>query len=583
MRDQNEDDALDAERARLIGSIYDVVLSPEHYDSFMTDWSDFVDKLARRLGELHVTDGPSARQLQDPVIEAHFRRAFALFERMGRGEPSEPLGGHRAPLVRLGRGGVVLSAQEDAAQLFGDTLSLATIRAALEPDSAARLTTLLAAFDRAPASGRFAVLSLSEPPETGAGTLPGGGLVSVVTTRDPAGQDFVVELRAMSIGWSAPLASVLVETFHLTPRETELVRELTRGGDLPAVALRIGRSLNTLRAQLKSVFAKTRTNAQSELMRLIAAMVLHGAEDSRAEAAVGDGTEVAVDLGDGRIMPVAVLGPEDGLPVVFLHGMLEGLAALHRLGPALHAAGLRLYAPMRPNFGISYPATRIREAPDHFARDLGLALGVLGLSRVVVIGHMAGAIYAYGAAARLAQQVAGVVCVAGCVPIVTIEQFAQMTPRQRAVAYTARFAPALLPAVLRAGIAQIDSHNAQNFMTPLYPKGTRDREVVEREGIAEALLEGYRFTVAQGQKAFQIDAWHVTRDWSALVAASDCPVALIHGGADPVVRLESVRHFAQRQARVHLHEIDGEGQLLLYSQPSVVLAEIRAFAERCLA
>jgi len=585
MREDAEDDALDSGRARLIGSIYEVLLRPEHFDSFMADWSDFVDQAARRLGELQVSDGPSARQLEDPVMEAHFRRAFALFERMGRGESVVPPDeDDKGALILLGRGGTILSATAGAEALFGAPVSLSGLSATLEATSVTRLNAFLAAFERAPASGRFAVLSMAEPPADEGGALPGGGLLAVVTTRAPGGDGFRAEIRPMRIGWSPALSATLSESFRLTPRETELVRELTRGGDLPAVARRTGRSLNTLRAQLKAVFAKTRTGAQSELMRLIAALMLHSPDPgTRAEAAPATGNEVSVDVGDGRRMPVVTLGPEDGVPVVFVHGMLEGLASLGGLGPALKAAGVRLYAPMRPNFGSSYADPRIREAPDVFARDLGTALGALGLSRVVLIGHMAGTIYAHAAASRLGHTIAGVAGVAGCVPIISIEQFATMTPRQRAVAYTARFAPALLPAVLRAGIAQIDSRSAENFMTPLYTKGSHDRAVVDRPGVADAIINGYRYTVAQGQRAFQIDAWHVTRDWSALVEGSDCPLCLIHGALDPVVSLSSVRNFARGRARARVLELADEGQLMLYSQPEAVMAEVGAFARRCLA
>jgi len=574
--------ALDAERARLIGSIYEVVLSPDHFDSFMADWSVFVEEAARRLGELQVTDGQSARHLDDPVIEAHFRRAFALFERMGRGETVILPGEGPDPLLRLGRGGQVIESGPEAEALFGPAPGIAAIRAALDPDSAQRLSAVLAAQDRAPASGRFAVLSLAGATGQGSG-LPGGGLLALATGRDASGEGFVTSLRPMAIGWSRALDDLLTASFRLTPREGDLVRDLVQGGDLAGIAASSGKSLNTLKAQLKSVFAKTRTSSQSELMRLVAVLVLHGPDTGRAAEPLRPGAgERLLDLGDGRLMPVQVQGPEGGVPVIFVHGMLEGLASLSRVDAALAAAGIRLYAPMRANFGTALADPRLREAPDLFARDLGRALPLLGLGRVVLLGHMAGTIYAHAAAARL-EQVAGVATVAGCVPILSTLQFAAMTPRQRAVAYTARFAPALLPAILRAGMAQIDSRSAENFMMPLYAKGSRDREAIERLGIAETILDGYRYTVAQGPKAFHIDAWHVTRNWSALVDAGSCPVHMIHGTDDPVVTLDSVRAFAAMRNRVTLHELDGEGQLILYSRPESVLAEVARFARRCLA
>ncbi len=591
---------LDPDRARLIGSIYEVVLHPEHFDDFILDWAGYIEQAARRLDALQLADGQSAHLLDDPTVVAHFQRAFSLFERMGRGdEPPILHSGADLPLMRLERGGAVSQITPRAKLLFGRAPDLAAICEALEYDSAQRLHGFLSSFERAPASGRFAVLSLAKAPDPGAAppvpagssggdtpasdTLPGGGLLGVITRRNPDGDGFIVELLSLSIHWSPALAQILADAFHLTPREIELLRELTMGGDLPAIAQRMERSLNTLRAQLKSIFAKTRTNAQAELMRLVSVLVMHGPNaQTPAEPLAQSGRELRIDLGDGRFMPVHVAGPEDGLPVVFIHGMLEGLGILRHIEPYLIAAGLRLIAPVRSNFGQAMADPRIREAPAQFAKDLCAVLRALEVPRCVVCGHMAGGLYAYAAAGRLREVVAGIVNVAGCVPIKSIEQFAAMTPRQRAIAYTARFAPALLPAVLRAGIARIDSRDVKAFMEPLYPAGYADRKTIGNPRTAAAMIDGYRFTVAQGPTAFQIDAWHVTRDWSALVAQSDCSLLLIHGTRDPAVSFDSVAAFAAATPRANLQEKTGDGQLLFYSQPAAVVSAIARFARHCL-
>ena len=584
MADTQDNKGLDPERARLIGSIYEVVLHPEHFDAFIQDWSRYVEQATQRLDDLQLSEGHSAGVLDDPTVAAHFERAFALFERMGRGDETTLLqDAVQVPLARLGRGGAVSAVSPQARALFGQTPDIAAIRNALEYDSAQRLTGFLTSFERAPASGRFVVLSLANPPVSREQGLPGGGLIAALTLRNPQGQGFIAELRPLSITWTPGLAQILATSFHLTPREIELLRELTMGGDLPTIATRMERSLNTLRAQLKSVFAKTRTNAQSELMRLVSVLVMHGPGSSDpADAPAHGGHERRIDLGDGRVMPVHLAGPEGGLPVVFIHGMLEGLGILHHIEPYLQAANLRLIAPVRSNFGQALPDERIREAPDQFAKDLGTVLETLGVSRCVVCGHMAGAVYAFAAAARLRGVVAGVANVSGCVPIRSLDQFAAMTPRQRAIAYTARFAPALLPAVLRAGIARIDSRDVRKFMEPLYPPGFADRATIADPQVADAIIDGYRFTVAQGPLAFQVDAWHVTRDWSALVAQSDCPVHLIHGTRDPAVNFASVQAFAQSSARITVLERPGDGQLLFYSQPERVVSALAGFAQACL-
>jgi len=592
---------LDADRARLIGSIYEVVLRPEHFDTFMQDWSAYIEQAAQQLVDIRQSQGTDGDVLNDPTIEDHFQRAFALFERMGRGDAAVALGvAGPEPLARVIRADRVRDASARAKTLFGDPVSLSGICDALDPDSATRLQGFLSGVERAPASGRFVVLSLAGDLDQTEGGLPGGGLIAAVTCRDPTGDGFVTELRPLTIEWTPGLAAILTESFALTPRELDLVRELTQGGDLPAIAARVGKSQNTLRAQLKSVFAKTRTKAQSELMRLVSVLVLHRPPtEPTAPSSNETQTEIRVDLGHGRFLPVhlagvvndrgidgamdgATNGSNDdfagGLPVVFVHGMLDGLGVLRVNGPAFRAAGVRVIAPVRANFGQAMPESRLKDAPDIFARDLGVVLDRLGIGRCILCGHMAGSVSAFAAAARLGDRVAGVVSVSGCVPIKSVEQFATMTPRQRAMAYTARFAPALLPAVLRAAIAYIDSRDVRRFMVPLYAPDSADRRIIDTPDIAEALIQGYRFTVAQGPGAFLSDSWQVTRDWSAMSARSSCPVLLIHATQDPVISLSSVRGFAQTSARFTVHEIPDHGQLVFYSNPGAVLSAVAGFA-----
>lgn len=66
-----------------------------------------------------------------------------------------------------------------------------------------------------------------------------------------------------------PPASILAKTFRLTPSEAKLASIIARGAapDIAAQELRISRE--TARNQLKSVFAKTGTHRQGELVALL--------------------------------------------------------------------------------------------------------------------------------------------------------------------------------------------------------------------------------------------------------------------------------------------------------------------------
>ena len=71
----------------------------------------------------------------------------------------------------------------------------------------------------------------------------------------------------------APAEPILRQAFGLTPAEARLAAGLARGCDLGQVAAAHRIRAGTARAQLKSIFAKTSTRRQAELVALIGRMV----------------------------------------------------------------------------------------------------------------------------------------------------------------------------------------------------------------------------------------------------------------------------------------------------------------------
>ena len=86
----------------------------------------------------------------------------------------------------------------------------------------------------------------------------------------PPGQDVRALLTLNALGpRPGPPAAILAKTFRLTPSEAKLACIIARGAppDIAARELKISRE--TARNQLKSVFAKTDTHRQSELVALL--------------------------------------------------------------------------------------------------------------------------------------------------------------------------------------------------------------------------------------------------------------------------------------------------------------------------
>ncbi len=297
--------------------------------------------------------------------------------------------------------------------------------------------------------------------------------------------------------------------------------------------------------------------------------------DLQRDASLGpEGRIVTARVGTRRL-DVELHGPEDGDPVIFLHGMLDGTALTRKSQELLSGHNLRFICPHRPSFGQSDPDPGdFSDAPQRFAGDLKQICGQLGVSDPVLVGHMAGSVYAFAAAAVCDPR--AVVCVSGGVPITSRQQISAMTRRQRLVAFTALHAPNMLPYVLRAGIHQLKNGGDKRFMTSLYENAPVDFAVTQDPEIRWLILDGYQFSVRQGHQAFEIDSQQVVRDWSHLVEASQAPVHLFHGAHDSVVTVESVRAFAGRLGeRARVTVLEASGQLLFYKEPRVVLERLR--------
>jgi DNA-binding CsgD family transcriptional regulator len=129
---------------------------------------------------------------------------------------------------------------------------------------------LAKALDRALAEGKIAdVLSLPVPASE---ERPAFAL-HVVPVRRAANDIFSAAsclLVATPVARrEAPQANLIQGLFDLSGAETRLVQGLVNGESITNVAFRLGVSTDTVRTQLKSVFAKTGVHRQADLIALL--------------------------------------------------------------------------------------------------------------------------------------------------------------------------------------------------------------------------------------------------------------------------------------------------------------------------
>ena len=121
-----------------------------------------------------------------------------------------------------------------------------------------------------------------------------------------------------------------------------------------------------------------------------------------------------IDLSDGRSLDLDVSGPQDGIPLVFHHGTPGSVRQFRAIQRAAHERGLRLVTFSRPGYGAStrQPGRRVVDA----VADVAAVFAHLGTPRCLVAGRSGGGPHALATGARLPEQVAGILCIAGVAP-----------------------------------------------------------------------------------------------------------------------------------------------------------------------
>ena len=213
------------------------------------------------------------------LLTPHLQRAFQLHNRIQALErkgnaAGEALDHLQQAVVLLDAKGRVLLVNRAATTLFATEKSLKLTPTGLEAAVWCENRELNRLIQGAIATGN------------GKGLGPGG---AAVISRGPLQrplQVLVTPLRtqAIHLGKDVPVVAVFIsdpdrqavsesaiftQLFGLTPAEERLAHILAAGESLKDAARRLGVAHGTLRSQLKSIFAKTNTNRQGELVRLL--------------------------------------------------------------------------------------------------------------------------------------------------------------------------------------------------------------------------------------------------------------------------------------------------------------------------
>lgn len=579
---------------QVIDHLYEVAVDPLRYEALLDHWEAMI---APQREAANDTTSPNL-SLSLPGFESHFRRAEKVLTSVtGPGAAADAA----QMLARIDRA---------AAFVVDPRLTVAHINPAgvlaLGVTQGARIADLALGEGEAEELGhhigRLLRANSGEPMilRVRARRDAHMMLIHLRAVRPETGAPFVIAVTS-ELAWPKGFTRMLRAAFDLTPAEAKVVRALTEGGSLAQVAEERGRSIETVRAQVKAILAKTGTRSQAELIRL----TLSTMEMAQYTGSVSDGLEESstgfatlpqrpfhtLILPDGRRHDYLILGDPEGRPVLYLpldYGLVRWPASAEAEAAR---RGLRIVVPVRPGYGQSDPLPRDAPLVASLVEDTVHLLDHLGVGPVPVLSLGSDSYLAFALHAGHPDRILGLTCCAGVLPLTKPQQYDRMDKWHRFILAGARYTPHLLPFMVKAGFALANRLGKRGFVHAVYGKSPADVATFEIPEVFEAMVCGSEVALSETHSAHDAFSRYVvaneTSNWgpelAALQAAASrdeapLPVTFFNGLQDPEVPAATLEEHRRDYPWIDFRQHADAGQLIFFLKWRDVLAHVDAQA-----
>lgn len=559
-------------REQIVAAIYETMIRPELCDRFS---GCPAAGPAGSVGGVLAFDVPSLRV--DPELPLHFARATEILDqlwvRSGRPAPVEFFENSDNYWILLNDAGHLARASRDAQEtLSGTGISVA-----------AELGLSEAAQDRV-------AQCLAQLTQQKNGVV----LPEILATSDPSRKLMCrpvqcgyglqawhgVMIEALDFQWSSYAQTLLSATFGLNAQDVQLLAGLLEGNSLQYLGSPEQSGFFGLQAQLQSLVAKSGAPGIAEMLRLFCFLIAEVSSDAKIASGEVAPAEGRVEISDEQSLQFYKLGAETGQPVIFLHGLLDGIAGVQRLQSQFRTGGFRVYAPLRCGYGQSGPVPSPESSIDVFIDQLATLIDREKLQNPILLGHRGGAVFAHIAARRLRDRVAGAVIVSGIGPVRKLGELSALAGHYWWMAVAVTYGPVLLPLVVRSWARAIRQKGPMMLLRQNSRAANTNLNLSDDPQLAILLQDSHKRSLDQGGAGLMADFHWVVNDWRRHIGGHSAPVVYLHGDADRVTSVERLQIAMAGRSNVQVRFCQDGGPMLLYSRPELVLAALQELAER---
>ncbi|MEM6759504.1 MAG: alpha/beta fold hydrolase [Pseudomonadota bacterium] len=381
--------------------------------------------------------------------------------------------------------------------------------------------------------------------------------------------DGAFQAIAISLRWSSAIAPLLRAGYDLTDAEIDVLELLFRGHQPKDIASSRGRSLETVRTQVRNICRKTDTHGQVDIVHLVYGLIATTQSIQADQMAAAQGS-FSLKLASGRRMDVECTGPDTGKPLLFLHGCLAGRrlpeAALRRFG------NRRIIAPGRPGHGQT-PADSGLGLRDVVA-DLFAVLDHFGVGAIDVLTYDLGAPYGLWMAALAPDRVTSLDCLAPVPPLIDWKDIWTLPVETRVFSVLSRVNPSAARYLALLGGQRILRQGPAGFGKIVFANSHFDRKQVDDDTGAQRMFwHGHAWHVERGPHGFLADATLSSTAWHDGLSPLRTTPRFLLGAQDRNVPRCGITRLAS-QVAAEICDLPDAGHSLLHAAPKIWLDKV---------
>ncbi|WP_086930075.1 alpha/beta fold hydrolase [Agarilytica rhodophyticola] len=364
------------------------------------------------------------------------------------------------------------------------------------------------------------------------------------------------------------LVTQLYDMYQLTPAEAKVALMLTSGDSLTQIADNNGVSQNTVRNQLKSIFAKTNTKRQPELVSLIWSTPTVVADKNLLSTGVHKSISIddeqykSLELRDGRALRYFEVGDPLGKPVLYVHEIVVwdwwNLVGLDNIG----RLGIKLIVPCRPGFSGSSADPHV--SIESWAKDVDELLTHLDLQRFYLLGHSSGGPYAAGIAHFLKEKCIALSLVSSMAPIIHLSDIKFVKPpMSRLLMGFAKNTPRIYRTFFNTVLKTAFANSLDYIQMYVQNWSEYDRKLATQKNVLDSITRCFRQAVKSDPFGLINESIVLTKPWGFELQELAVPTYIWRGEDDRAVPqnlAEKLFSIPGHQART----IPRGGHLIIY-------------------